>query len=353
MASDSPLVSVCVPTYNGELYLRECLDSILAQTTDDFELLLVDDCSKDRTRELSASYAAKDSRVRLVPNQANLGLVGNWNRCIELARGEWIKFVFQDDTIAPTCLARMLDVAEPADVFIACQRDFIFDANTPEFIERWYRAHRGLLRELYAGSSRVSPERCQTLALECFGLNVFGEPTAVMMRRSIFEKVGLFNPAVVINCDFEMWARITVNYGAVFIPDDLAKFRVHGGSATANLHEHRKFRATVLDNLVILHQYVYDPLFEPVRQAALRSNPPIDLAGVFDWESHDARWQAEWSNRKHADHDPRLLAQWNDVVAAYPRIAPSGVSHFLWRLRQRFFPRTPPVLTPNARRVPV
>jgi len=353
MASPSPLVSVCVPTYNGEQYLRECLDSILAQTYENFELLLVDDCSSDSTRQISASYAAADSRVRLVPNQKNLGLVGNWNRCIELSRGEWIKFVFQDDTIAPTCLSRMLDAATPDDVFIACQRDFIFDPNTPDAIERWYRAHRALLKELYADDTRVSAERCQTLALECFGLNVFGEPTAVMMRRSVFDAIGLFNPAVVINCDFEMWARITIAYGAVFIPEDLAKFRVHGGSATANLHEHRKFRATVLDNLVILYLYVNDPRYEPVRQAAGRLSPPIDLAGVLDWECHDARWHAEWSNRPHDQHDPRLLAQWNDVVAAYPRIATSDVSHFLWRLRQRFFPRQAPILAPNARQVRV
>src|SRR3982751_3050681 len=96
LSPQRPRVTVCVPMYNGERYLAECIESILAQTYTDFQLLLVDDCSTDATRSIAESYAAADSRVRLIVNHTNLGLVGNWNRCIELATGEWIKFVFQD-----------------------------------------------------------------------------------------------------------------------------------------------------------------------------------------------------------------------------------------------------------------
>jgi hypothetical protein len=210
------------------------------------------------------------------------------------------------------------------------------------------------LSDLFADSPRASAERCQQLALECFGLNIFGEPTSVLIRRSVFDTVGLFNPAVVMNCDFEMWIRIAVRWGAVFIPEDLATFRVHTGSATASLLDaSRDFRARVLDNLVILHQYLYDALYEPVRQAARRSSPPVDLAAVFDWECHEAQWNAEWALRNPEARDSRLLKQWNDVTRPYPRMARSRVSHTLWRLRQRFFPRTPPILTPHQRRVAV
>ena len=105
----SPRVSVCIPTYNGALYLQECMESILGQTFVGIEILAVDDRSSDKTRAILDSFAKRDARVRILSNARNLGLVGNWNRCIELAQGEWIKFVFQDDWIAPECLERMLD----------------------------------------------------------------------------------------------------------------------------------------------------------------------------------------------------------------------------------------------------
>lgn len=351
MASHSPRISVCVPTYNGEAYLRECLDSILRQTFGDFELLLVDDCSSDGTLDLTHSYAVRDRRVRLVPNARNLGLVGNWNRCVKLATGDWVKFVFQDDTIAPTCLARMLDAARQSDAFVACQRELVFEPGTSPFAERWYRAHRELLHELFADEPRASAERCQTLAFECFGLNIFGEPTSVMIRRSAFDEFGLFNPAVVMNCDFEMWLRITIHSGAVFIPEDLATFRVHAGSTTGALLTHKEFRARVLDNLVILHQYLYDDRYEPLRAAARRSSPPIELMKVFEWHRQEARWLAEWAMRDREQMNPRLLSQWKEVTSVYPRIGPSDLSHMAWRIRQRIFPRPEPVLSLNAKRV--
>jgi len=75
-----PTISVCVPTYNGVKYLPECLESILSQSLDSFEVLVVDDHSNDGTFDLVQEYAARDRRVHLLANPDNLGLVGNWNR---------------------------------------------------------------------------------------------------------------------------------------------------------------------------------------------------------------------------------------------------------------------------------
>ena len=94
-----PPISVCVPTYNGMKYLRECLDSILVQSFENFEVIIVDDQSADGSVDLLSEYAAQDERIRVFRNPQNLGLVGNWNRCLDLASAEWIKFVFQDDLI--------------------------------------------------------------------------------------------------------------------------------------------------------------------------------------------------------------------------------------------------------------
>ena len=106
-----PKVSICIPTYNGERYIEKTLNSVLLQTYDDFEVIIVDDQSSDNTWEILTQYAAQDGRIHLFKNEHNLGLVGNWNRCIELAQGEWIKFVFQDDIIRNDCLELMMNGA--------------------------------------------------------------------------------------------------------------------------------------------------------------------------------------------------------------------------------------------------
>jgi len=330
--------------YNGEEYLRQCIDSILAQTYPDLELVLLDDCSTDQTRSIAQSYAASDSRVRLITNSTNLGLVGNWNRCIDLASGDWIKFVFQDDTIHPDCLARMLGYARDGIVFVACQRTLVFEAGTESAARDSYTRHQKLLAHLFGESQVVSAERCQELALEYFGINVFGEPTSVLIHRSAFEKLGRFNPALIMNCDFEMWTRITIHFGAAYVTDDLATFRVHRGSTTSANLANRRFRSKVLDNLVILHQYLNDEMYEPIRRAASRRSPPLDLERVFAWRCHDARWAAEWAMRDHEQRDPSLVAQLREVTKIYPAIHRNVASHFLWRVGQRLFRRPEPLI---------
>src|SRR5690606_18559170 len=119
-------------TYNGARYLRECLDGIVSQTFGDFEVVIVDDASRDDTLDIVNEYAARDTRFRLYRNEQNRGLVGNWNRCLELAEGEWIKFVFQDDTIDCRCLETLL-ARSPAEVpLTACLRTFIYEDLDPE-----------------------------------------------------------------------------------------------------------------------------------------------------------------------------------------------------------------------------
>lgn len=132
----TPLVSICVPTYNGARFLSQCLDTALAQTWTDFELVIVDDRSSDGTFAIAAAYAARDSRVKLHQNDRNLGLAGNWNRCVLLSQGQWIKFLFQDDLLEPTRLARMLAVRRSDTPLIAVRRALAIESETPESITR-------------------------------------------------------------------------------------------------------------------------------------------------------------------------------------------------------------------------
>ena len=98
---NNPKVSVIVPVYNVEKLLQRCIDSILAQTFTDFELLLIDDGSKDKSGEICDEYAAKDSRIRVFHKQ-NGGVSTARNLGIDKAQGEWIYFVDSDDIVLPS-----------------------------------------------------------------------------------------------------------------------------------------------------------------------------------------------------------------------------------------------------------
>jgi len=161
-----PSVSVCIPTYNGAAFLSECLDSVLSQSYSDFEVLVEDDCSSDDSVEIANSYARHDSRIRVSVNDSNLGLVGNWNRSVQLSRGEWIKFVFQDDLILPECLGRMVAVATRSGTpLVSCARDFIFEPGTVGELREFYAGHSAQVRDAFRESNRWSPRQCSETAL--------------------------------------------------------------------------------------------------------------------------------------------------------------------------------------------
>lgn len=100
----SPLVSVCLPVYNGAHYLGQAIDSVLAQTYENFELIVNHDCSCDSSRHLLAEYARRDKRIKLSQNKQNLGLFSNYNACLLEANGQIIKPFAQDDLLDTTMI---------------------------------------------------------------------------------------------------------------------------------------------------------------------------------------------------------------------------------------------------------
>src|SRR5881296_3232713 len=129
-AHATPRVSMAVPVYNGERYLGEALDSLLAQTYHDFELIICDNASTDGTGEIARSYASMDERVRYVRNERNLGLAGNVKRAFQLSSGEYFRWHAADDVCAPQFLARCVAVLDrhPA-VVLAYPRTKLIDAD--------------------------------------------------------------------------------------------------------------------------------------------------------------------------------------------------------------------------------
>ena len=120
MNDDSPRVSIGLPVFNGQNYIKEALDSILAQAFSGFELIIVDDCSTDGTREICQAYAARDRRIRYYRNEENLGLVGNFNRAFALSTGEYFKWAAHDDIIASDYLSRCVEVLDRDPSVVLC-----------------------------------------------------------------------------------------------------------------------------------------------------------------------------------------------------------------------------------------
>lgn len=115
--NNKPKISVIIPIYNGEKYLAECIDSILNQTFNDFELLLILDGSKDKSEDIAKSYAEKDYRVRVVSKE-NEGINATRKRGVKEAMGEWVAFCDQDDSYIPTALEKLYSLSSDTDIVI-------------------------------------------------------------------------------------------------------------------------------------------------------------------------------------------------------------------------------------------
>lgn len=108
----APRVSIGLPVYNGEAYLAEAIESVLAQTFADLELVICDNCSTDGTQAICEEYVARDPRVRYHRSPENVGAAANFNRAFELARGEYVKWIAADDLMHPEFLERCVAVLE-------------------------------------------------------------------------------------------------------------------------------------------------------------------------------------------------------------------------------------------------
>jgi glycosyltransferase involved in cell wall biosynthesis len=125
-----PRVSIGLPVFNGENYLAEALDSILAQTYGNFELVISDNASTDGTREICQDYASKDGRIRYHRNDSNLGAAANYNRVFHLSRARYFKWISHDDLSAPEFLDRCVEILDGSPGTVLCYpKTIIVDGN--------------------------------------------------------------------------------------------------------------------------------------------------------------------------------------------------------------------------------
>lgn len=339
-------VSVCIPVYNGAKYLASCLDSVLNQTYKDIEILVIDDRSTDNTVEIVERYAAIDQRIKLIKNQENLGLVGNWLNCIELSTSLWIKFLFQDDLLASDCISRLLAAGEASDCpIVFCKREIVFEADSNSEVLNFLRGIP-TWENVFTNTTFVTPNRVCETAIRYMALNIFGEPTSALLRRDCFNRFGLFNPYLRQRCDYEYWIRVGSHTGIALVPETLASFRLHSDSTTSKNQASKQFITEMGDYLLLLHEYAYAKSYVALRLVASNQTPPFDfvdqLHQYVDW-SCKTLYEKE---RQGLVDSQTVLTEILANLSPYPRLASLIRSknrilpifmwldrHLLWRFR--------------------
>lgn len=137
MSNHQPRLSIGLPVYNGEKFIKEAIDSVLAQTFEDFELIISDNASTDKTEEICRAYAAKNQRIRYYRNQKNIGCARNFNRIFELSSGEYFKWVAHDDLHAPNFLTKCIQVLDQDPSVILCHSKVYFIDEHGKFLQNY------------------------------------------------------------------------------------------------------------------------------------------------------------------------------------------------------------------------
>lgn len=216
---DTPVVSVCIPAYNNENYIMHTVNSVLGQTFTDFELVVIDDCSKDGTAALIESIT--DSRVRLVRNEKNLGMAGNWNRCIEEAKASLVKILCADDLLYPDSLKKEVQaLMEHPKVNLVCSDTALvnMDGEQVGVFKRWPK--RGCM------------DGWKLARVSLLFNNFFGAPCNNLFRREAAVAVGGFDRAFPYILDFDFWIRLACTGDVFIIHETLNGFRLRNDSNT-------------------------------------------------------------------------------------------------------------------------
>jgi len=231
-----PLVSICIPTYNGDKYLGEALKSALAQTYDNLEIIISDDASTDRTLAVAEEVLRGSAFPVTILNHQPSGMVANWENCVQHARGKYIKFLFQDDLLAPECVAELTTLAEEDHEIglVFSPRKVVYqkigdnDRLAPAAqASQDLHKHWSQLARIQAGTTLLGDAR---LFLD--PVNKIGEPTTVLLAKAALKSVGGFDASFKQLVDADLWFRIMTKYKVGFVDRELSTFRVHEQQAT-------------------------------------------------------------------------------------------------------------------------
>ncbi len=204
---NQPLVSILMTAYNREKYIAEAIESVMASTYQNWELIIVDDGSKDRTVEIAKSYEAKDQRIKVYVNEKNLGDYPNRNKAASYAKGKYLKYVDADDLIYPYGLEQLVFYMEqfPDAAYGLCSlpqdndRIYPFLLSPEEAYYRHYFTNKWIFHKA---------------------------PLSSIIKKEIFDAVGGFSGKRMVG-DFEMWNILSRKYNVLLMPAGIVWYREH------------------------------------------------------------------------------------------------------------------------------
>lgn len=298
-----PRVSAVVPNYNHAPFLRQRIDSILAQTFQDFELILLDDCSTDDSRAILSSYAS-DSRVRLEFNESNSGTpFKQWNKGVRLARGEFVWIAESDDYAEPHLLARLVPLldSKPSVVYAYCRSRRLFADGSLDGYADYYLEHIDPLRWAadYIADGR---EECRKYFVR---ITPVPNASAVVFRKAVFDQVGGADENLRLCGDWKLWAAMALTGQVAYLGEPLNYFRFHESSMRSKTQATRDDIAEMLQVISWLLR---------------RVTPPKDvLKKMYAWHSE------HWVPILMSTHVPPALKQ--SILRSVREIDPHPLRH--------------------------
>lgn len=220
-----PLVSVCIPVFNGERYIKQAIESVMAQSLTDWELVILDNSSSDNTAGIVKTYS--DPRIRLIVNDHNYGIEANWNKALSEARGRYIKLLPSDDYLLPDCLEEQVEVFNhPGNetVVLVCGGRNIVDQSGNYLIFRTFPGKDGFIN----GDTAIKK-------LVRAGTNLLGEPGAILFKHEITEKAGQFDGSQIYVIDVDFWSRILFLGDLYVIHKPVCAFRLSSESCSVDV----------------------------------------------------------------------------------------------------------------------
>ncbi len=292
----TPKVSIGIPTCNGERFVADAIQSVLAQSFTDLEVIVVDDQSVDST--VAVVRSMRDPRITLYENERRLGIPGNWNRALYLACGEYMCLFHQDDLMQPDNLARKVHVleADPTIGLVHSAIQIVVEPSAPYPPAHW-------VEDSTEDFIIDGPAYFRRLFLEG---NLVCAPT-VLARREELLRAGGFDTELGFACDYALWMKLCLDRSVAFLSQPLVQYRWHADNETHRYRFEKGVQEAYIASQRVLSYYRQRPGREQEAELLRASLDALvrvrrwaaALASAKEWQEGQVRnWQAEAERRE-------------------------------------------------------
>lgn len=289
--SSEPLISICIPTYNGSQYIEKCIESCLAQSYRNIEIIVCDDCSSDSLLNVLNPYLKKDCRITFYQNEKNLGLVGNWNKCMNYASGEYIKWLFQDDWMDVNAIEEFVEIANKGYDFIVSKRNFILNELATDE-DKMYYSKKVKTLENYFNQDEIGcyfpTSKIKDIVVSNIALNFIAEPSLIFFKRTLIKEVGLYDHLFHQICDLEYNMRLASKVGVYVLNKPLCHFAIHAQSTTNSNVNNKYFQLRFIEQAYYAYKLIHHNSFKSI-QKLFSLKQKLKLILYYKYRMHEAK----------------------------------------------------------------